>query len=433
MENEDRFHYTYPMKREERLRNRLFFIVFLLFAILVALSVLAIFFLIRMNLVSLAHTRTLGDLKLAQMYLDIKAPGAWEIRSGSLYKGSVSVSRNMNMAAELSRYLPHDSVISLEIGDSSEPHMAKSQRLTDQSPLTRWILFSIRLDPRFSKMSASRNGQEAVGAAAPSFSSGAAEESAYLTMDGMAVKLFDASGKGIGWLKIKVGDLEPGVIENWILWVLSAGLALISGVILILFYIVLYRLSVPIMRLAEVNKTIVKKNENLKSLTRSDPLTSLLNRRGFEEVWNDVRKTCRSLSHALAILDLDNFKAVNDTYGHSCGDFVLVRVAALIQKGIRRQDVACRWGGEEFLVCYPDITPDIVSEAAERLRVSIAAFPVVYEGKWIPITVTIGTALFQDDGDFEEALKRADAALYRGKREGKNRVESGDDPVLPST
>ena len=418
------------MKRPDRLRKRLFITVFVLFAVLLGISTVAIQILVRANLISLDHMRALGDLRVVLMYLDLKIPGEWGIRSGVLVKGDTPVSENPALTRDLSRYLPPDSAVSLELGDPAEPDKPKSQRLETSDPFLRVIFSAIRLDPRFRRMRSNANG-EMKGSDVVSRSSGStvpeSGETAYLAPGGIAVKLFNSQGIAVGWLKIYEKAFERGEIEKWIFLASAALGTVVVIVILAILYVILYRLSAPIVRLEEAHANVIRKNENLTALSRSDPLTGLLNRRGFEESGGSVGVPSGG-SNGLAILDLDNFKKINDTRGHACGDFVLVRVAETVRETIRQDDIACRWGGEEFLICFPNVTPLVAYEAADRVRKAIASLSLVYEDAEIPVTVTIGTTTYRKSEEFGDALKRADEAMYRGKSEGKNRVVRLDRP-----
>ena len=127
---------------------------------------------------------------------------------------------------------------------------------------------------------------------------------------------------------------------------------------------------------------------------------------------------------ALMILDIDHFKAVNDTHGHDIGDAVLKEFAARLRRNIRGVDLACRFGGEEFVVLMPDTDYGQAQLVAERVRQSIAERPFdVNAGRPLSVTVSAGVTLNESDADTPETLiKRADVALYRAKREGRNRV-----------
>ncbi|MEO8681985.1 MAG: GGDEF domain-containing protein [Vicinamibacterales bacterium] len=158
------------------------------------------------------------------------------------------------------------------------------------------------------------------------------------------------------------------------------------------------------------------------SLSRTDSLTSLLNRRAFYEVAAQVLALGRRYGHpvTLAYIDLDNFKTINDTQGHEAGDDTLRRAAELLQRSIRRGDVAARFGGDEFVVLLPETGPAGAAPLLERLRSGMAE---TLDQKHKPITVTIGAIAFtMAPTDVEDLVRRADAAMYAAKAAGKNRV-----------
>jgi two-component system cell cycle response regulator len=128
---------------------------------------------------------------------------------------------------------------------------------------------------------------------------------------------------------------------------------------------------------------------------------------------------------SLLILDIDYFKSVNDTYGHDAGDDVLREFAVRLRKSIRNIDLACRFGGEEFVVVMPETDVGVATTVAERLRRRIATepFPIQQEMKLLDVTISIGIAgLAGADDNAVAMVKRADQALYRAKRDGRNRV-----------
>src|SRR5690606_9209239 len=127
---------------------------------------------------------------------------------------------------------------------------------------------------------------------------------------------------------------------------------------------------------------------------------------------------------ALMILDIDHFKAVNDTYGHDIADAVLREFAVRLKRNIRGVHLACRFGGEEFVVVMPDTDYHQAELVAERVRQSIAERVFeVNAGRPLTVTVSVGVTLNESAADTAETLiKRADVALYRAKREGRNRV-----------
>ena len=165
---------------------------------------------------------------------------------------------------------------------------------------------------------------------------------------------------------------------------------------------------------------------NTMALAVTDALTGLYNRRYFERHLNlmlgKAQEQGRDL--ALMILDIDHFKAVNDTHGHDIGDAVLREFAARLKRNIRGVDLACRFGGEEFVVLMPDTDFGQADAVAERVRQSIAEKTFeVGTARPLVVTVSVGVSLNESVVDTPEGLiKRADVALYRAKREGRNRV-----------
>jgi diguanylate cyclase (GGDEF)-like protein len=124
----------------------------------------------------------------------------------------------------------------------------------------------------------------------------------------------------------------------------------------------------------------------------------------------------------LLLLDLDHFKRINDAYGHSAGDNVLRAVSRAIVSSLREIDKAFRIGGEEFAVLLQGADSAAALVTAERLRIAIAERPIEVDGRLIPVTTSVGIALARDEGEADALLRAADAALYRAKAEGRNRV-----------
>ena len=169
------------------------------------------------------------------------------------------------------------------------------------------------------------------------------------------------------------------------------------------------------------NREMLLKNQAIR-----DPLTSLYNRRYFEEeVFNRIlyAKTARE-DYSVLMIDADHFKRVNDTYGHKVGDKVLIELAATAEKALRENDIVARYGGEEFVIYLDKANADKAKIVAERLRESMAAI-VVYsdEGEEVRFTVSIGLSSSEVSDNVETLIKTADEALYRAKQTGRNRVE----------
>ncbi|GHH48357.1 MULTISPECIES: GGDEF domain-containing protein [Gammaproteobacteria] len=159
---------------------------------------------------------------------------------------------------------------------------------------------------------------------------------------------------------------------------------------------------------------------NTESLT--DPLTGLLNRRGLQEFLEQWREAGRGFS--VIVLDIDHFKAINDTWGHDSGDRVLSALGGVIGKALRPGDVSCRSGGEEFTILLPDTPLELGTQTAERLRQLVEETLL---GMDVAITISLGVAHFPDTADEVAAvLKQADRALYQAKEQGRNRtVQAG--------
>jgi len=164
--------------------------------------------------------------------------------------------------------------------------------------------------------------------------------------------------------------------------------------------------------------------ERLRRLASRDALTDTLSRGRFFEVAREelARATRYGRPLALAMLDLDLFKSINDRYGHRAGDEVLRAIAGLMTRGLRGQDHVGRYGGEEFAVLLPETSIDAAREVLERIRLAIGEMHLDFEGNELTITASVGVVAVQTAEPFETALARADAALYRAKDGGRNRV-----------
>jgi two-component system cell cycle response regulator len=165
---------------------------------------------------------------------------------------------------------------------------------------------------------------------------------------------------------------------------------------------------------------------NTLALAVTDELTGLYNRRYFERHLSLMLERARDQDRdmALMLIDMDFFKAVNDNHGHDIGDAVLREFSLRLRRNIRGVDLACRFGGEEFVVLMPDTDYQQAQNVAERVRTAVAerGFDTAI-GRPLPVTVSVGVALNETASDTPEMLlKRADVALYRAKREGRNRV-----------
>jgi two-component system cell cycle response regulator len=196
---------------------------------------------------------------------------------------------------------------------------------------------------------------------------------------------------------------------------------------------VIARISAAV-RVKELQDDLRARNAELDRIARSDPLTGLANRRHLDEQLAAHAASAARHHHELsvAVVDIDNFKAVNDTFGHHAGDTVLREVAQRIAASARVEDVVGRWGGEEFIIILPHCGVDGAVVVSERIRRAVAAGAIRSEhGIPIEVTVSIGCTGGTDEG----VIERADAALYAAKNAGRNRtvvLEPTDPlPLLP--
>jgi two-component system, cell cycle response regulator len=172
-------------------------------------------------------------------------------------------------------------------------------------------------------------------------------------------------------------------------------------------------------RMKILQEELVEQTQRLENQLFEDPLTRLYNRRflfsQLEALASGARRHGRPL--AVAMVDLDGFKAVNDTHGHEAGDEVLIAAAEALQRALRAEDVLGRLGGEEFLALLPDTDADAAARTSERLRAAVAA-----AGGPVAVTASVGWAVLEDAEEPDAVVRRADSALYAAKAAGRNRV-----------
>ncbi len=157
---------------------------------------------------------------------------------------------------------------------------------------------------------------------------------------------------------------------------------------------------------------------------RLDPLTGALNRRGLDEAFAREVMAARRKGSALclAMLDIDNFKVLNDTHGHNTGDAALTHLVAVARTSMRPQDTMARYGGEEFVILLPDTSVDHAVEAMQRLQRELTKRFFLQDKQRLMITFSAGVAVLEANETPDDAIKRADHAMYLAKRAGKNRV-----------
>ncbi|WP_182482124.1 sensor domain-containing diguanylate cyclase [Henriciella barbarensis] len=184
------------------------------------------------------------------------------------------------------------------------------------------------------------------------------------------------------------------------------------------------------LQLLEDLATIVVEQMELREQAMTDDLTGALSRRAFRSEGSRLAALASRHRHPLPVIcfDLDHFKAINDTFGHSAGDEVLRTISQTVQKRMRRSDVFARLGGEEFAVLLPETERRGGVEVAEALRRDISALRFDFGGKSVNVTASFGLASFDGQiNDLDTLLQRADAALYQSKKDGRNRITAWGD------
>lgn len=171
-------------------------------------------------------------------------------------------------------------------------------------------------------------------------------------------------------------------------------------------------------------RLVASAEARLREQACTDPLTQLRNRRfALEAVQHEAavfQRGGRPL--ALVIGDVDHFKRVNDGFGHEAGDMALKAVAQAMREGVREVDHVARWGGEEFLMLLPETDAQAALQAAERVRTRVQGLALSHDGQPLPLSITLGVSILAQGESAEQALARADQALYRGKQAGRNCV-----------
>ena len=213
-------------------------------------------------------------------------------------------------------------------------------------------------------------------------------------------------------LGLQVYELNP--FSEKLLYVFNTTLAV---VMLIIFSVIF------IMIVNEETEKLKQSYVQLENSANIDGLTKLLNRRSLDLYLDIFFKKARGegIDFSVLLCDLDDFKHINDTYGHECGDEVLRTIASVIKNCLRADDVVFRWGGEEILILVAGGRAP-AKRAAERCREAIENTVVAFEGKSVSITVTIGVCPYFQGSTKEILIARADENLYKGKNNGKNQV-----------
>lgn len=211
---------------------------------------------------------------------------------------------------------------------------------------------------------------------------------------------------------------------DWYLFVDKHETGALAGIRQSLYINLLICLVVTAIVLTLVHIALRRYQARIAALATTDQLTDLLNRRGFDLLANQAIQEARRNPSPLCalLLDLDNFKDLNDNHGHLAGDEVLRGFANKLRDNLRQSDILCRWGGEEFIILLKDSSPEQARLLAEKIRQQTEHASFSYKDASLHITTSIGLAELHPDDSLNELLARADRALYRAKKTGRNRT-----------
>ena len=174
------------------------------------------------------------------------------------------------------------------------------------------------------------------------------------------------------------------------------------------------------------NRVITSLQDKIKTLEENstlDALTKVFNRRSLDKYLHNVCKK-GSLQHDMHLLmiDIDDFKIINDTYGHVAGDKILIFIANLLRKTLRDGDKIFRYGGEEFVIVLNRISDDACQQIAQRILKLVSTNNLIYKGTTLHVTISMGATVYQEEDTPESLIERADRALYKSKKGGKNQI-----------
>jgi diguanylate cyclase (GGDEF)-like protein len=211
---------------------------------------------------------------------------------------------------------------------------------------------------------------------------------------------------------------------NWYLFVEKVADDDLSAIRRTLYINLGFSLAITLIVVLLGSLTLRRYQNRLEAMATTDALTGLYNRQAmdilFQQAVSEHRRQPKPI--AIALVDIDHFKQINDNHGHLVGDHVIAEVARLLTQGLRGADIACRWGGEEFLLIFKDCTAADALTIAEKIRQRVAQAEFVTNGITLGFTISIGVAGYHAGDALEPLIAAADAALYTAKQSGRNRV-----------
>lgn len=213
---------------------------------------------------------------------------------------------------------------------------------------------------------------------------------------------------------LKAGEMNKSVVltDVHMTWIFAINLSLC--VIFVMAYSAYF-----VIEMKKATNILEERNEELDFMVHYDALTNLRNRHNMQDVFDQFENSGKKFCVVLG--DLDGFKEKNDSYGHSCGDELLVNLSYLIRQAVRNRGEICRWGGDEILMLLK-MDENTGYQLVEDIRQEIKKFVLEYEGKEVRITATFGFVFCDEAASMKERITLADSRLYEGKRNGKNRV-----------
>ena len=237
----------------------------------------------------------------------------------------------------------------------------------------------------------------------------------------------------LGW---RMAAVFHGLLAVATVWIFVsdgylAGAVAMHTIVEIKFIIAFAGLSLLSLGYGYANETavthVLEENRRVASLAFRDPMTNLANRRSTEDLlaqrWEEYKRS--NYGFAIFICNIDNFKQTNNDYGRDFGDGVILRIANVMTRGLRAQDLVARWGGDEFLILLPGQNQNTALKVAERIRRRVESIELTMRGQTVPVTVSVGVAAVEQALGPEDLVSNAAAGLYQSKHMGKNRVMLG--------